>query len=115
MIDRFIRNITVALLCTIIMSSGFAQANSSKQPATATEKSGKKPFKILTNGKKVTVQCSRNIKSVLVWTSNGNRIIEQNELNTSNYSFEAPVKEKILFLRIELENGKLFTEKIGMQ
>jgi hypothetical protein len=113
MMDRIIRNTTVAFLCTLLVSFSFAQATSSKQ--SNKEQTTKKPFKILTNGKKVTVQSSRNIKTVLVWTSTGHRIIEQQELNAPNYSFQTPLKEKIFFLRIELDNGKMYTEKVGVQ
>ena len=106
---------TAVFLCSCLVTLTFAQSNSSKLPATSSEKAAKKPFKILTNGKKVTVQSSSNIKTVLVWTSSGHRIIEQQELNVSSYSFETPAKEKIFFLRIELDNGKMYTEKVGVQ
>ena len=115
MIYRSIRIITAALFCLTLASFSFAQANSSKIPVTISEKTDKKPFKILSTGKKITIQSNRNIKTILVWTSSGNRIIEQQELNVSNYSFETPAKEKIFFVRLELDNGKMYTEKIGVQ
>jgi hypothetical protein len=115
MIYRTVRNVTLAFICSGFVSFAFAQSNSSKIPSTSAEKTEKKPFKILTTGKKITVQSSKNIKTVLVWTASGNRIIEQQELNVLNYSFEIPAKEKIFFLRIELGNGKMYTEKVGVQ
>ena len=115
MIYHNIRNMTVALLCIFPVSLSFAQSTSSKEPSIISEKSEKKPFKILNNGKKITVQSSKSIKTILVWTSSGNRIIEQQDLNVSNYTFEMPAKEKIFFLRIELDNGKMYIEKIGVQ
>jgi hypothetical protein len=105
----------VASICSCLVSFSFAQSTSPKGQYTTSEKTEKKPFKILNNGKKITVQSSKNIKTILVWTSSGNRIIEQQEVNVSNYSFEIPTKEKILFLRLELENGKMYIEKIGVQ
>ena len=115
MIYRSIRNMMAAFMCSCLVSLSFAQATSSKDPSTSSEKKEKKPFKILTSGKKVTVQSNRNIKTVLVWTSSGHRIVEEQELNIYNYSFTTPVKEKIFFLRLELDNGKIYTEKIGVQ
>ena len=106
---------TVALICSSLVNFSFAQAISSKGSSIISEKTEKKPFKILTNSKKITVQSSRNIKTILVWTASGNRIIEQQELNVPNYSFNIPGKEKIFFLRVELDNGKMYTEKIGVQ
>ena len=75
----------------------------------------RKPFRILTNGKKITVQGTSNISKILVWTSSGYRIVEQTNLNTSNYSFQVPVKENIFFLLLEFTNGKRYTEKIGVK
>ena len=114
MIYRSVRNVMVAFICSSLVSFSFAQSTSPKGQSTPSEKTEKKPFKILNNGKKITVQSSKNIKTILVWTSSGNRIIEQQDLNISNYSFDIPLKEKILFLRVELENGKMYTEKIGV-
>ncbi len=74
-----------------------------------------KPYKVLTNGKKITVQATSNISKILVWTADGHRIIEQTRLSTLNYSFEVSIKEKIFFLLIELANGKRYTEKIGIK
>ena len=110
-----IRSMTVAIMCLAISNFSFAQAASVKEPSIATEKTEKRPFKIFTNGKKISIQSSKTIKTILVWTSSGNRIIEQQELNVSNYSFETPAKEKIFFLRLELDNGKVYTEKVGIQ
>ena len=115
MIYRIIRNVMEALLCTCLVMVSFGQSTSARGQSTVSEKTAKKPFKILNNGKKITVQSSKNIKTILVWTSSGNRMIEQQELNVANYSFYIPPKEKILFLRLELENGKMYTEKIGVQ
>lgn len=114
MIYRNIRKVMVAFMCSCLVSFSFAQATSPKAPSTSVEKTAKKPFKILNNGKKITVQSSRNIKTILVWTSSGHRIIEQQDLNLPNFSFDIPAKEKIFFLRVELDNGKMYTEKVGV-
>ena len=74
-----------------------------------------KPFKVLTNGKQITVQSKQNFKSIMVWTSSGHRIVEEKELKTNSYSFNVPTKEKVIFLMIETAEGKRFTEKIGVK
>lgn len=78
-------------------------------PATA------KPFKILTNGKQITVQTKQNLKSLMVWTASGHRIVEEKDLTTNSYSFTVPSKEKIFFMMLETAEGKRFTEKMGVK
>ena len=74
-----------------------------------------KPFRILTNGKKITVQGNSNISKILVWTARGHRFVEQTNINSSSFSFEVPVKENIFFILLEFVNGKRYTEKIGVK
>jgi len=74
-----------------------------------------KPYKILTNGKRITVQSKQNIKTVFVWTANGHRFIEQKEINSNSYSFNITIAEKFFFARIELEDGKMYSQKFGVQ
>lgn len=83
------------------------------EPAPRTQTA--KPFKVLTNGRQITIQCKQNLKRVMVWTSGGHRFIEEKDLNIRNYSFAAPPKENIFFMMIETAEGKRFTEKIGVQ
>jgi hypothetical protein len=70
-----------------------------------------KPFKVLTNGKQITIQSKQNLKSIMVWTSSGHRIVEEKELKSNSYSFNVPAKEKLVFIMIETVEGKRFTEK----
>ena len=79
-----------------------------------TENTGK-PYRILTTGKTVTIRSAKNIKSLMVWTSAGHRIIEEKNLNTGNYSFRITVNEKLFFLMVQLIDGKTYSEKIGVQ
>lgn len=74
-----------------------------------------RPCKILTSGKEITIQSSRNIMHVMVWTASGHRVVEQREINAATFTFTIPVNEKIYFLMVGLENGKVYTEKIGVQ
>jgi len=104
--------IVVLFCCTQIL---YSQKPINPKEPVITVTSEAKPYKILTNGKRITVQSKTNIKSMLVWTSGGHRIIEQNNLNNTSYSFDISIKEKIFFLMIELVNGKRYTEKIGVK
>jgi len=74
-----------------------------------------KPFKVLTNGKQVTVQSKQNLKSLIVWTASGHRIVEEKDLRTTSYSFTVPSKEKVFYLRVETAEGKKFIEKMGVK
>ncbi|HYM94184.1 MAG TPA: hypothetical protein VET23_08600 [Chitinophagaceae bacterium] len=85
----------------------------------AVEKKESKPFKILTSGKRITIQSIDNnnsLKQILVWTSSGHRIVEQHELDVSSYAFSvSAINEKIFFLMVELQDGKHFSEKFGVR
>ena len=74
-----------------------------------------KPYKILTSGKQITIKSGKNIKSIMVWTASGHRIVEQQEINASTYTFNVNVNEKYFFVMIQLDGMKPFTEKIGVQ
>ena len=74
-----------------------------------------KPYSIQTSGKQVTIKSAKDIKSVIVWTSDGNRIVEQKDVNTNSYTFRITVREKIFFIRVQLADGKTYSEKIGVE
>lgn len=74
-----------------------------------------KPYKILTSGKQVTVKSTKNIKSIMVWTASGHRIIEEKEVNNTSFTFNINIAEKVFFVMIHLEGSKPYTEKIGVQ
>ena len=73
-----------------------------------------KPYRILTAGRQVTIKSTKNIRNVMVWTSGGHRIIEEKDVNTSNYSFRITINEKIFFVRVQLADGNSYSEKIGV-
>jgi hypothetical protein len=101
------------LLVFSISVSGPAPA---QQPTSAkTENKSANPFRILTSGKKITIQAKQNIKTVIVWTSSGHRLVEQKDINATNYSFEITIPEKVFFVRVDMEDNKMYTQKIGVQ
>ncbi|MGH2553888.1 MAG: hypothetical protein ACRDEB_09230 [Chitinophagaceae bacterium] len=74
-----------------------------------------KPYQVITTGKEITIKSSRNIQHVMLWTTNGHRVVEQREINSPSFSFSIPLNDKIYFLMVGLENNKFYTEKIGIQ
>lgn len=73
-----------------------------------------RPYKILTNGKQISIQSKQYLKSVLVWTASGHRIVEQKKINALTFSFTITVNEKIFFILVEMTDGKRYTSKLGV-
>jgi hypothetical protein len=106
-----------AILGSILFSITYfinAQGASVPEAAVTTTPSAK-PFKVLTNGKQITIQSKQNLKSLMVWTASGHRIVEEKEVKNSSYTFTVPTKEKLVFMMAEMADGKKFTEKIGVK
>ena len=101
-----------ALFCVTYFVQG--QVKQSPKPAIPASTSAK-PFKILTNGKQITIHSKQNLKSLLVWTASGHRFVEEKELKSNSYSFTVPSKETIFYMMIETAEGKRFTEKMGVK
>lgn len=80
----------------------------------AQAKKENKPYKVLSSGKQISIKSNRNIQHVMLWTSSGHRVVEQREINAASFAFTIPVNEKIFFLMVGLEGGKIYTEKIGL-
>jgi len=111
-----IRKLAVITFFICIVSSSMAQdPGGPKNKLSSSEKTESRPFRVLTNGKQITIQSSKNINKIIVWTSGGNRFVEQSNIETSSYNFTIPAKEKFVFMMLELQEGKRFTEKIGVQ
>ena len=102
----------IAITCLSILTQ--AQPVKSSVSVKEIEKTGK-PYRIHTSGKQVTIKSTKTIKSIIVWTSDGNRIVEQKDINAGNYTFRITVREKIFFIRVQLADGKTYSEKIGVE
>ena len=96
-------------LCSFSSAQSFAE---SKNTNTSTREN--KPYKILTSGKQVTVKSSKEIKTIMVWTSTGHRVLEEKSVNATSFSFNLNVTEKVFFVMIQFEGSKPYTEKIGV-
>ena len=115
MMYPIVPKLAVIAFFTCLVSSSMAQDPGPKNNLSSAERPESKPFRVLTNGKQITIQSNRNISKIIVWTSSGNRFVEQSNLEASSYNFTIPAKEKFVFMMLELQGGKRFTEKIGVQ
>jgi hypothetical protein len=115
MMYQVIRKLAVIAFFTCIVSASMAQDPGPKNKLSSTEITESKPFRILTNGNQITVQTNKSISKIIVWTSGGNRFVEQSNVEASSYNFTIPAKEKFVFMMLELQGGKRFTEKIGVR
>jgi hypothetical protein len=108
---------TRRLCAAIILSAVFfvSHAQPSAEPVINEVKKTSKPYKVITSGKQVTIKSTKAIQHVMLWTASGHRVIEQKEINSDSYTFTIPVSDKVFFLMVGLENGKIYTEKIGVQ
>jgi len=107
--SRFIQSIFAITL--VLLSVNFCSAQSSDVSA----KVNPDPFQVLTSGKQITIKAAKNIKSIMVWTASGHRIIEQKDVNASSYNFKINVSEKVFFVMLQLADGKIYSEKIGVR
>ena len=108
----FIRQIMP--IVAIILSTFVIEAQPALAAATEYAKPAK-PYRILTSGKQITIKSTKDIRSVMVWSSGGTRILEQKEVNANSYNFKITANEKILFIRLQLADGKVYSEKLGIQ
>ena len=100
------------LAVTFLSASVFV---SQGQPVQTPAQKETKPYKVLTAGKQLTIKSSKDIKHVMLWTTGGNRVIEQREINNSSFVINIPVSQKTFFLMVGLSDGKIYTEKIGLR
>jgi len=85
--------------------------NSEAQPV----KKEAKPYKVLTAGRHLTIKSNKAISHVMLWTTGGDRVIEQKDINSNTYTVDIPISRKAFFLMVGMANGKVYTEKIGIQ
>ena len=113
MMRPFVLKAIIAFVLCGVVHSTHGQGNPfvvAENPAPSA-----KPYKVLTNGKQITLQLKQNLKSLIVWTASGHRIVEEKPLLATNYTFTVPAKEKVFFMVLETLEGKRFTEKMGVK
>ena len=108
-LGAFRRLLAVVPLCLIVI---FVQSQPVK---SSTEKKEIKPYKLLNYGRQINIKSTGIIKHVMLWTTSGNRVVEQKEINNNSFVLDIPVYQKTFFLMIGFSDGKIYTEKIGIQ
>jgi hypothetical protein len=98
------------ILLTLIVTCISGQPAEEKNPVK-----NNKPYKVLTSGRQLTIKSNKNIKHVMLWTLGGNRVVEHKEVNNLTCVVDIPVSQKNFFLMIALNDGKVYTEKIGIR
>lgn len=88
---------------------------STAQPENKKRADPPKPYKLLSSGKQITIRSTKNIRHILVWTTGGNRVAEQKEINRNSVVLDITAPQKTFFLMIALDDGKIYTEKIGLR
>lgn len=108
MLKSLFRLLAIPLLF-LIQPGAEAQGKDSSNPALTA-----KPYKVLTAGRQITIKCSQPVYHVMIWTTDGDRVVEQKDINNNSFSVTLPISRKAFFLMVGLANGKVYTEKIGM-
>lgn len=106
---------SVRRLMAVSILSVSLSVSKAQPPASQLVKKESRPYEVLTSGKQVIIKSNRNIRHVMLWTTSGHRVVEQRDINASSFIFTIPVNDKIFFLMVGLEGGKIYTEKIGVQ
>lgn len=74
-----------------------------------------KPYKVLTSGRQLTINSDKKIHHIMLWTTNGDRVVEQKNINETNYTIRVPINRNAFFIMVGMADGKVYTEKIGIQ
>src|SRR4051812_17634296 len=74
-----------------------------------------KVYRIITSGKQLTVKSKQPIKNVMVWTTAGDRVVEQRGIHNNSCTVEVPTTQKNFFLMVGMEDGQVYTEKLGLR
>lgn len=101
---KYAYRLLAVLLVLLSFLSGRAQV----------QKKEVKPYSFTASGRQITIKSSKAIQNVMLWTTDGHRVIEQKAIHNSYVRLDIPVYRKTFFLMIELIGGKIYTEKIGI-
>ncbi len=109
-----IRILLTFLLISSLSLPGFCQKNNVKPASENSVSRSKRPFKILTSGRSITIKSTSNLKNIMIWTSQGNRVVEQKDIRQPQFTYNATIRENIFFILVEMESGERFTERVGI-
>lgn len=109
-----IRLLLTFFVFTTFTMAGFSQKTNPKPIAENNVSRAKKPFKILTSGRTITIKSTNNLKNIMIWTSQGNRVVEQKDIRQTQFTYNATIRENVFFILVEMESGERFTERVGI-
>src|SRR5689334_11489459 len=97
------KTIAVAACFCLLFTNNLlkAQASDTLTASEISDKKPPKPFRILTEGKRITIQSKQDINRIMVWSASGNRFVEETNVNASNYNFNVPSGEKYVFIMLQ--------------
>jgi hypothetical protein len=101
----FLRSISAAVYLSLCIGTVQGQSNAKEV----------KPYIINIAGRQLTLSSSKIIKQVMVWTTDGNRVIEQKNIDNNFIRIDIPISRRAFFVMISLANGKIYTEKMMIQ
>jgi hypothetical protein len=81
---KSLRRLYAIFIFAAISANAFAQAKT-------------KPYKIFTSGREITIKSSKEIEYVMVWTTEGDRVVEQKELKKNLFVPHFPSIAKHFF------------------
>jgi hypothetical protein len=90
----------------LLLTNARAQTGTVKEP---------KPYKVLTSGRQLIIKSTKAIQHVMIWTTTGDRVVEQKGINNTSITIDIPINRKTFFLMVGMANGKIYSEKIGVQ
>ena len=106
---------SVRRLMAVSILSVSLSVSKAQPPASQLVKKESRSYEVFTSGKQVIIKSKSNIQHIMLWTTSGHRVVEQRDMNAVSFIFTIPVNDKIFFLMVGLEGGKIYTEKIGIQ
>ncbi|MBK6936516.1 MAG: hypothetical protein IPH18_06250 [Chitinophagaceae bacterium] len=101
---KFVKTLVMAGLILLAFTAAYGQSASKAI----------RPYKISNYGRQFIVKSTKNIQHIMIWTTDGHRVVEQKDINSKEAKVEIPVYRKAYFILIYMADGKSYSEKIGV-
>jgi Tol biopolymer transport system component len=94
----------MAVCSLLFFSFGLSAQNNNKEA---------KPYKLFSSGNQLRISSTQTLKEVMIWTTDGHRVVEQKRINNNTVTISIPINRNYFFVMIGLVNGKIYTEKLA--
>jgi hypothetical protein len=94
----------MAVCSLLFFSFGLSAQNNNKEA---------KPYKLFSSGKQLRISSTQTLKEVMIWTTDGHRVVEQKRINNNTVTISIPINRNYFFVMIGLVNGKIYTENLA--